>query len=299
MQPKLLIVDGHSYAYRAFFAIRRLTSPSGQPTNAIYGFIRMLDKAQAQVQPSHILVVWDGGLASERMALLPEYKAQRLETPADLQSQLDHIVAYLHAANLSSWMKRGIEADDCIAAMTRRAVEAGDEVVIASSDKDFMQLVSPSVHLLNPQAKSEALTGVQQVRAKTGVDPEQIVDWLSLVGDSVDNIDGVQGIGPKTATDLLRQFGSVSDLYKRLAEVGSARLRQNLEKSAQLVRRNQQLVRLNTEVACDLPLEAMALKKGEYETLRNLFAQWGFKTLLQELESAQVQSEDFFGKSTA
>src|SRR5258708_13052 len=102
---RLLVVDGHAYAYRAFFAIRHLTSPSGQATNAIYGFIRMLGKIQARLQPSHALVVWDGGLASERMALLPEYKAQRVEMPSDLEQQLDPIVAFLRAARVASWMK--------------------------------------------------------------------------------------------------------------------------------------------------------------------------------------------------
>src|SRR5277367_3839442 len=177
---RLLIVDGHAFAYRAFFAIRSLSSPDGAATNAIYGFIRMLGRMQPKVRASHLAVVWDGGLAVERMALLPEYKAQRPEMPRDLEKQLDEIVAYLHAAGFVSILQDSCEADDIIAALTRRAVADGLEVVIASSDKDFMQLVSPEVLLLNPQDKTDTLWGAEEVRAKTGVEPTQIVDWLSL-----------------------------------------------------------------------------------------------------------------------
>src|SRR5271163_411274 len=122
---RLLIVDGHAFAYRAFFAIRSLSSPDGAATNAIYGFIRMLGKMQAKVGPSHLIVVWDGGLAQERTALLPEYKAQRPEMPRDLSSQLDQIVDYLRAARIHSLLRDGCEADDDIAALTQQAVAAG------------------------------------------------------------------------------------------------------------------------------------------------------------------------------
>src|ERR1039458_3248856 len=143
---RLLIIDGHAYAYRAFFAIRSLSSPTGQATNAIYGFIRMLAKVRERVRPSHAVVVWDGGLAQERMTLLPEYKAQRPEMPSDLRQQLDPIVSYLRAANVFSYLKESCEADDCIAAIARQATEGGLDVVIASSDKDFMQLVRSEEH---------------------------------------------------------------------------------------------------------------------------------------------------------
>jgi DNA polymerase-1 len=295
-KAKLLIVDGHCYAYRAFFAIRSLTSPSGTATNAIYGFIRMLAKVQALIQPSHVLVVWDGGLARERMILLPEYKAQRAEMPSDLEAQLDQIVHYLHASNITSYVQDGCEADDCIASITERAVAAGWEVVIATSDKDFMQLVSPHVWLLNPHDKTETLVGVEQVKSKTGVEPTQIVDWLSLIGDAVDNIPGAPGVGPKTATDLLRQFGSVDALYQRLGEVRSERLRASLEKSADAVRRNQQLVKLKLEAPCAVALEELALKAADVGGLRALFSNWGFKKLLQELEEAHLGASDFFAE---
>src|SRR5258706_6239652 len=218
---RFLIVDGHSYAYRAFYAIRQLSSPRGAPTNAIYGFIKMLAKMRGAHQPTHWAVVWDGGLAAERVTSLPEYKAQRPPMPDDLEEQIEQIQSYLDAASIPSICHDGVEADDLIATLTRQAVADGAWVIIASSDKDFMQLVSPRVGLLNPNDKSEAIWTGEHVSAKTGVAPEQIVDWLSLIGDSVDNIPGVSGVGPKTAAELINQHGSTPEIYRNLPAVSS------------------------------------------------------------------------------
>ena len=179
---RLLIVDGHAYAYRAFYAIRGLRSPPGKPTNAIYGFVKMLAKMRAAIGPTHLIVVWDGGLSAARMAALPEYKAQRPEMPDDLKPQLDEIVNYLKAAGVASFCRDGVEADDYIACLARRAADAGMAVVIASADKDFMQLVSARVGLLNPNDKSETVWTDEQVRAKTGVEPSQIRGLVEFDG---------------------------------------------------------------------------------------------------------------------
>ena len=283
---KLLIVDGHAYAYRAFHAIRQLTSPSGAPTNAIYGFIKMLGKMQAQLTPSHAVVVWDGGLAAERMAEHPEYKQQRPPMPSDLEPQIDGITHYLEAAGITSLCRDGVEADDWIAAIARRASEHMP-VVIASSDKDFMQLVSEHIGLLNPNDKTEKIWGAEDVRAKTGVEPAQIVDWLSLIGDSVDNIPGVPGVGSKTATDLLQQFGSVDALYSRLGEVKSERVRTSLTAAKDIVRRNQRLIRLNEQQE-PLSLEEAAIREPQTDRLRLWFAEWGFKTMLAQLGESSL-----------
>jgi DNA polymerase I len=282
---RLLIVDGHAYAYRAFHAIRGLRSPSGAPTNAIYGFVKMLEKMRATVAPTHLMVVWDGGLSAARMAALPEYKAHRPEMPDDLRPQLDEMVAYLKAAGVESYCGGGVEADDFIACLARRAADAGMNVVIASSDKDFMQLVSARVGLLNPNDKSETIWSDEQVRNKSGVGPSQIVDWLSLMGDSVDNIPGVPGVGPKTAAELLMQFGSVEELYRRLDGVKSERLRGALRASESAVRRNRELVRLQ-EVACVFLADELKPKPPDAGRLRELFGRWGFKGMLAALGSA-------------
>jgi 5'-3' exonuclease len=281
---RLLIVDGHAYAYRAFYAIRELRSPSGQPTNAIYGFVKMLDKMRESVKPTHLIVVWDGGLSAVRVASLPGYKAQRPEMPDDLKPQLDGLADYLQAAGIASYRRDDVEADDYIACLARQAARADMVVVIASADKDFMQLVSPRIGLLNPNDKTGTVWTQEQVRAKTGVDPVQIVDWLALMGDNVDNIPGVPGVGPKTAADLLNRFGSVAGLYDRLDEVKSEKLRAGLQAAAEAVQRNLKLVRLHDDLPCDFSPAELVVKPADAGRLAGLFRLWGFKGLLKTLE---------------
>lgn len=286
---RLLIVDGHAYAYRAFHAIRELRSPTGRPTNAIYGFVKMLAKMRATVGPTHLIVVWDGGLNAERVAALPEYKAQRPDMPVDLKPQLDEIVAYLQAAQITSICREGVEADDYIAGLAQRAAAAGMSVVIASADKDFMQLVSGQIGLWNPNDKTETIWTEEQVRAKAGVKPSQMVDWLSLTGDSVDNIPGVSGVGPKTAAELLNRFGSVNVVYEKLSEVKSEKLRSNLSAAEATVRRNQALVRLRDDLPAAFSPVELVERPADTGRLRELYRRWGFKTLLAALgEEAQV-----------
>ena len=233
--------------------------------------------------------------------------------PKDLETQIDEIVAYLGAAGVASYCGEGVEADDYIACVARRAAREGQSVVIASSDKDFMQLVTdrsefrvPSselergtrngkrgtqpagrIGLLNPNDKSETIWGAAEVRAKTGVEPVQIVDWLALIGDAVDNIPGVPGVGPKTAAELLNQFGSVSELYGRLDEVKSERLHAALQSSADAVRRNVELVRLRDDLPCETELDDLAERPADLDALHEMFARWGFRSLLAEVEQAQ------------
>ncbi len=292
ISARLLIVDGHAYAYRAFHAIRALNAPDGSPTNAIYGFIKMLSKMQPLVQATHQCVVWDGGLSAERMAALPEYKIQRPPMPDDLDRQMPEIETYLEAANVPSFVNDGVEADDWIASQAACAASDGVEVVIASADKDFLQLVSPRIGILNPNDKTEMIWRAEQVRTKTGVGPEQVVDWLSLIGDTVDNIAGVSGVGPKTATDLLQQFGSIDQMYARLGEVKSERILANLHAAESAVRRNQKLIRLPTDLPCAFDLEKLAVRPGDPTKLAPLFERWGFKTMLAQLESAHALQKE-------
>ena len=286
-QMRLLIIDGHAFAYRAFFAIRGLSSPSGQPTNAIYGFIKMLEKLEASFLPSHTVVVWDGGLDEDRVEGLDDYKAQRDPMPDDMEVQLDEIVSYLEANGIVSICDDGVEADDRIGQLAKRAESEGYEVAIASSDKDFFQLVNDRVKMLNPADKTGEPMDADAVEAKTGVRPQQIVDWLSLVGDAVDNIPGVPGIGVKTAAKLLNEFGSVDGIYERLADVKREKQREALAASEKDVRRNQELVALKL----DLPGEPElgSLRKGFEDSaqLEKLYEKWGFRTMLKELREAR------------
>ena len=290
----LLLVDGHAYAYRAFHAIRNLSGPDGRATNAIFGFVKMLSRMKGVVKPSHLAVVWDGGLSRERMELLPEYKAQRPPMPDSLASQIEEIIVFLGAARIRSFQQDGVEADDLIASLARMAVREGGDVVIASADKDFFQLVSPSVGLLNPNDKSDTIWAAAQVVAKTGVEPAQVVDWLSLIGDSVDNIRGVPGVGPKTAADLLVRFGSVESIYGRLAEVKSEKLRESLRLAAGAVRRNQQMIRLKDDLPGLVELSELVAGDPDYGSLGELYRRWGFKGLAAEAEKLRSGEKDLF-----
>ena len=291
---RLLLVDGHAYAYRAFHAIRSLSSPSGQPTNAIFGFIRMLGKMRLATSPTHLAVVWDGGLAAERVAQHPEYKADRPPMPLDLDAQLSGIADYLDAARIPSLCRPGVEADDWIATLAVQAERSGCGVVIASSDKDFMQLVNSRIGLLNPNDKTETIWTDAEVRAKAGVEPRQIVDYLSLLGDSVDNIPGVPGVGAKTAAELLLRFGSIENLYARLPEVTSDRIRGKLEESRALVKKNQELIRLREDILGQFQLADYRVASPDAPRLLDLFANWGFRTLRQELEQSLVAQGELF-----
>lgn len=291
---RLLLVDGHSFAYRAFFAIRNLNAPDGTPTNAIYGFISMVARIQQQAQPTHLAVVWDGGLDANRMEALPGYKAQRPEMPDALARQIEAIHEFERAAGMVGIKRVGVEADDLIAGFARRAVAHGMSVVIASPDKDFFQLVSDRIGLLNPADKTGTLWGAAEVIAKTGVRPDQIVDWLSLVGDSVDNIGGVVGVGPKTAARLLQEFGSVAEIYRNLERVGSEKLRAALLTAEAAVHRNQEIVRLREDLGSEVPLEAFVAAPGNPSVLGELFQRWGFRSLLAGLNLKGKSQPDLF-----
>lgn len=282
---KLLIVDGHAYAYRSYFAIRELSAPDGSPTNAIYGFIKALEKLRRELSPTHCAVIWDGGLDEERLKLLPEYKAQRPEMPDALRQQMDGMARHLVASGVTTIRRDGQEADDIIAGIALSAANDGAKVMIASPDKDFMQLVDERIGIINPNDKTGGLWGSAEVQKKTGVLPSQIVDWLSLTGDSVDGIKGVEGVGPKTATKLLNQFQTIELLYQRLNEVGSERLINNLSAAKEIVIKNRKLIALKAELAENIALPTLEFRESNIKELRMLYLRWGFKSLYAELDN--------------
>jgi len=318
MGGRLLLVDGHGFAYRSFFAIREMRSPEGEPTGAIFGFVKALEglrekvnslgkKAEgpaAEISDLNIetstlttVVVWDGGLDEARLAVLPGYKAQRPELPDDLGSQIEGIQEFLTAAGVANVKLEGVEADDLIAGLAESGSGAGLDVVIASSDKDFMQLVSDRrqgeqgwIGLLVPGDKSARVWGAAEVRGKAGVEPGQVVDWLALVGDAVDNIPGVPGVGAKTAAGLLGRFGSVDGIYGRLGEVESERLRGALAGAEGVVRRNVELVRLKRVLPPGVQLDGLRGGEPDWERLAVLFRRWGFRGLLAVAEGELTKS---------
>lgn len=234
-------------AYRAFYAVRGLSTRAGRPTNALFGFVRMLKQLEAHWRPDRIVVAFDGGSPAHRLEKCPEYKAQRAPMPDELRSQLPLINAFLEAAGVPMVLLKGQEADDVIATLADRAAQAGATVLLATSDKDLMQLVNGRIRIV-PPTKADEEMGPAGVLAKTGVQPEQIVDWLALIGDTSDNIPGIHGVGPKTATKLIAQFGSLSACLAQADRIESETLRAKVQAGKTVAETNVQLMTLDKNV---------------------------------------------------
>lgn len=294
MPNRLLLVDAYSQIYRAFFAIRSLTGPNGEPVNALYGFTKMLRKMLADYRPSHCAVVFDLGAPRERLSILPSYKEQRPPTPPELDAQLPAIRDVIAAMRLPIMEFDGEEADDLIATVAVRAAQAAWDVLIASNDKDFAQIVGPHLRLVRPDGNEVAVWEAAEVEARYGVKPEQMVDFLSLTGDSVDNIRGVIGVGEKTAADLLRRYGSVDKLLSSLDEIPKPKLREAVRAAADQLRTNQRLIALRTNLRVDVLLENLILQRPDYARLMEICRRFGFKSLLAEWEKESQRPADLF-----
>jgi DNA polymerase-1 len=291
MSGTVLLYDAYSLIYRAFFAIRILTSPDGAPVNATYGLTKMLKKMVVDHNPSHHAAVFDLGAPQKRLTLLPSYKAQRPPTPPDLELQLPAIREVLQALRIPIVEIEGDEADDIIATLAVQAANTGHRVLIASSDKDFMQIVGPRIRLLRPDGKETVVVDADGVKTRFGVAPEQIVDLLSLLGDSVDNIPGVPGVGEKTAARLLQEYGSLDNLLARVSAVVKPKLRDALVASVERLQMNRQLIALQTDVPLPITLEALKVCQADTAALAVLYRRFGFKSLLAELTGSSGSRE--------
>ena len=281
---RLLLIDGHAVAYRAFFAIRELSTAAGEPTNAVYGFIRMVQHLVRHWNPSHAAVVFDGGLSAERMELLPSYKAQRAAMPDALRMQFSAMEEFLAQAGLAMVRQEQQEADDVLATLCDQASAASAEVLVATGDKDMFQLANEQVFII-PTTKSDERMGPPEVLSRTGVLPRQIPDWLALIGDQADNIPGVPGVGPKTAAKLLREFQSVDGLYAALAAVPSDKLRAALESHRASVERNLKMTRLHTDLPLAINWRDCRLAPGDTSGLLSLYRRLEFHAMVRSLEN--------------
>jgi DNA polymerase I len=283
----LILVDALAVLYRSFYAIRELSTADGRPTNALYGFIRKLDQLRATWDPTHLAVVFDGGLPAERLRLLETYKAQRPPMPDALRSQVELAKEYLDKARTAWLLMEAQEADDVIATVSEKAQGEGVAVRIATGDKDMYQLIDDRVTLLPPTAKGKAEFGAQQVLDKTGVAPAQIVEWLALVGDASDNVPGVPGVGPKTAAKLLGAFGSIEVMWERIEEVASPRTREALVANREIVERNLDMVRLNRGLAVPLDWDALCVRPPDRAGLLPMLEDLEFHAMAAELGREQ------------
>lgn len=293
---RLLLVDGHYYAYRSFFAIRGLTNSRGEPTNAVFGFVKALRKMTADLVPDLAAVVWDAGLPARRMELLPTYKQHREETPDDLEKQLPVIEEAVAALGARNVRLAGHEADDLIASYAVAARRAGHEVIVATNDKDIYALVGPGTHIyttnksdIGDKKDGFALLGTAEVEAKWGVPPAQIPDVLALTGDAVDNIPGVEGVGPKTAAKLVREHGGAESILQKPSTIANEKLREKVFAAAARLRDNLELVRLDEKLPLPLPLEELRLSP-DAAAIVSLAKKCEFRSLLAEYEKLLAAS---------
>ncbi len=289
---KLLLIDGHYYAYRSFFAIRDLTNSRGEPVNAIFGFVKTLRRMVKDLAPDRAAVIWDEGLPTRRTELQPEYKATRAEMPETLVPQLGYIRELVEHMGFASLGLPGTEADDLMASYAVAAVEAGHEVVLATNDKDLFQLVNHAVRVYSTNKTDLAspkdcfaLLGGEAVRKKWGVDPQRIGDVLALIGDTVDNIAGVPGIGPKTAAGLISKHGSLDGLLaENFTSVENPKLRAKLEAARGQIEQNREMVRLDLDLPLPRSVKDLTISP-RFEPYIAALVHCEFKTLLAEVRS--------------
>jgi DNA polymerase-1 len=295
---KLLLIDGHYYVYRSFFAIPNLSNSKGEPTNAIFGFTKTLRLMVKHLQPELGAVFWDEGMPERRVKLQPAYKETRKEMPKPMVPQLDFIQELTPLLGFRNISLPNTEADDLMGCYAIAACKQPEmEIVLATNDKDLYQLVGPCVKVYTT-AKADlaspkdafALLGEDQVSTKWEVPPNLIGDVLALAGDSVDNIPGV-GLGRKTAAALIREFGGLESLLANIDKVKSARTREKLVNSRDQILENRKMVDLDCDLELPVPIDELRIEP-DYPNLIRRLEQCEFKSLLQEVrdEAARIGS---------
>ncbi len=292
---KLLLIDGHYYVYRSFFAIPNLSNSRGEPTNAIFGFTKTLRLMLKHLQPEMGAVFWDEGLPQKRIELQPAYKETRKEMPQPMVPQLDYLQGLTPALGFKNISLPNTEADDLMGCYAIAAAKRGWEVILATNDKDLYQLVNEKVKVYST-AKADlaspkdafALLGEPEVVAKWNVPPGSIGDVLAIAGDSVDNIPGV-GIGRKAAAALLTEHGDLDRLLANLDKVKSARSREKLEAGRAQILQNRKMVALDCDTPLPVPLDDLRIAP-DYPAFVSALEKCEFKSLLEEVRAEQAKS---------
>ncbi len=293
--PRLILVDGSAYIFRAFHALPPMNRKDGTPVNAVFGFTSMVMKLMEDLAPDYAIVVLDQARLTFRNDIYPEYKANRSEPPEELIPQFALIREATRALNLPVAEMEGFEADDLIATYARLGAEQGMEVVIVSSDKDLMQLVRPGVTMLDPMKQKRIAR--DEVLERFFVPPEKVVDVQALAGDSTDNVPGVPGIGVKTAAELINAYGSLEDLLARAGEIKQPKRRENLINHADMARLSLQLVQLRDDAPLPVELGETGFNPPEATTLRAFLEEQDFRRLLSRLDGAAPSGSSASGGS--
>jgi DNA polymerase-1 len=274
-------IDLLSRVYQLFHALPEMTAPDGTPVSVVFGLTRDLLDILEKRRPDYLLCATDAAGPTFRHAQYADYKAHRAEMPADLVSQIPLVRRLLEVLGIPCLELPGFEADDLLATLATRVAAAGGTCTIATADKDARQLLGDGVELYN--LRTNAAFGPEELRAEWGIAPGQVVDFLSLVGDSVDNVPGVPGIGPKTATDLLQTYGTLDDLLARVDEIRQPKRRESLALHADTARAARELIRLDTAAPIAIPWEAAARHEPDAERLAELLREFGFRSLLSRV----------------
>ncbi len=281
--PTIYLIDGTAQIYRAFHAIQPLSTSTGFPTNAIVGFIRMLIKLIQDEAPEYLGVTFDTGGVTFRHEMFEAYKAHRPETPAELKQQIPKIKEFVRLMNIPVYEQEGVEADDLLATLSKKAEAQDINTVIVTSDKDLLQLVSDKIVTLSERMGHKAIYTPEKVFEKYGVRPDQIRDFLGLVGDTSDNIPGIEGIGPKTASELLQQFGTVEEILKHPDAVKNKKQRANLENGHDIALQSKALATVKTDLPIELNLADLQRKTPDYQGLKTYFHGLEFYALIREM----------------
>jgi DNA polymerase-1 len=283
---KLILIDGSSYLYRAFHALPPLSNAHGEPTGALFGVVNML-RATLAAKPEYLAFVSDAPGPTFRNAMYDQYKANRPPMPDDLRAQIEPMLAIVGALGFPILRVDGVEADDVIGTLTQQARAQGIEVLISTGDKDLAQLVTPGVTLVNTMTNT--FTDADGVMAKFGVRPEQIVDFLSLTGDSVDNVPGVAKCGPKTAAKWLAEYGTLDALIANADKIGG-KIGENLREALPTLALSRALVTIKTDVPLTLSVTELAQRARDIDALRQLYARYEFKAALKDLDAASAET---------
>ena len=279
----LYLIDGNSYVYRAYYAIRDLSNSRGFPTNAIYGFTNMLLKIIREKKPDGIVVSFDSPVPTERHKIYEEYKAQRPETPGDLVRQLPYIRKIIAAFNIKIFEIPGYEADDILGTIAQKGASEGLDVFIVTGDKDMLQIVNEKIKVYDPM--KDKVFDEQYVTEKFGLKPERIPEFMALTGDAVDNIPGIKGVGEKTARELLTQFHNLEHMLNNPAKIKKEKLRHLVAESADVVRLSQKLATLDRSVPIDIHVEEFKLREPDWLSLLALFREFEFGRLMKLIPS--------------
>ena len=282
-EEQIIIVDGYSFVFRAYYAMPPLTRPDdGLPVGAVYGFTSMLMKLISSMKPTHLVVVFDAGKKTYRNEIYPDYKATRPPPPDDLIPQFPLMREVAEAFNITILEQEGYEADDIIATLVRMAKENKEKILIVSSDKDLMQLVNNEVKMYD--AIRMKLIGEKEVEEKFGVAPNQMRDLLALVGDTSDNIPGLPGIGPKTAAELLNKYNNIPGIFEHLNEIKQSKRRETIEKGKDALDLSCQLVSLKNDLNIEIKLNDLKTKEINSAKLLKFLNKQGFKSLIARVK---------------